>query len=55
MALRTIIGIVVGGALGFSYYKFVDCSSGTCPLTSNPYLSTIFGMILGAIIAGNIH
>ena len=55
MTLRIIIGVLVGGVLGFSYYKFIGCSSGNCPLTSNPYISTSYGMILGAVIASNIH
>ena len=55
MPLRLIIGMIAGGVLGFAYYKFIGCSSGTCPITSNPYISTIYGMILGAIISANIH
>ena len=55
MTLRIIIGVLAGGVLGFSYYKFIGCSSGTCPLTSNPYISTIYGIILGAVISANIH
>ncbi len=55
MILRTIIGVVVGGGLGFAYYKFVGCSTGTCPLTSNPFISTLYGMVVGALVAGSIH
>lgn len=55
MILRTIIGAVVGGGLGLAFYKFVGCSSGTCPLTSNGFTSTIYGMVLGALIAGSFH
>jgi Family of unknown function (DUF6132) len=51
MILRIIIGIIVGGGLGFAYYKFVGCSSGTCPLTSNPVISTIYGAVLGVLLA----
>ena len=54
MIIRLIIGICVGGGLGFAYYKFVGCSTGTCPLTSNPYISTIYGMALGALAATNL-
>lgn len=55
MLLRIIIGAVLGGALGFAYYRFVGCSSGTCPLTSNPILSTIYGVVVGSLIASSIH
>jgi outer membrane lipoprotein SlyB len=55
MILRSVIGAVVGGALGFAYYKFVGCSTGTCPLTSNPVISTIYGTVVGSLIASSIH
>ena len=55
MILRIIIGVVMGGGLGFAYYKFVGCSTGTCPLTSNPFLSSIYGSIVGALVAGSFH
>lgn len=50
MILITIAGIIVGGAAGFLFYKFVGCTSGACPITRNPYLSTIYGMALGFLI-----
>lgn len=53
MIWRVIIGALVGGALGFGYYKWVGCSTGACPLTSNPFISTFYGMVLGALVAGN--
>ena len=55
MILRIIIGSVVGGGLGFAYYKFVGCSTGTCPLTSNPIISSLYGMVVGALVAGSFH
>jgi len=51
MILRLFLGILVGGGLGFAYYKFIGCSSGTCPLTSNPIISTIYGAVLGVLLA----
>ena len=47
-----IIGAVLGAVLGFLYYKFVGCSGGACPITSNPYISTVYGAVLGILIAG---
>jgi hypothetical protein len=50
--IRTIAGIVIGAALGFAYYKFVGCASGTCLITSSPFMSTLFGAIIGVLIVG---
>jgi hypothetical protein len=55
MILRIVIGVVVGGGLGFAFYKLVGCSSGACPLTSNPFVSTLYGGLLGALLAGSFH
>jgi ABC-type xylose transport system permease subunit len=51
MIVRIVIGIVVGGLLGFAVYRFIGCSTGTCPITSNPWISTLFGMLIGGLSA----
>ncbi len=51
MILRLLIGLGIGGAAGFAYYRLVGCSTGACPLTSNPWISTLYGMFLGGLIA----
>jgi hypothetical protein len=50
-----IIGIVIGGIAGFMYYKFIGCSKGTCPITSSPWISTLWGAIMGYLIANIFH
>jgi hypothetical protein len=55
MILRIIIGVILGGGLGFGLYKLVGCSTSTCPLTSNPVISTIFGAVFGALLATSFH
>jgi len=45
--LLKIIGILVGGIAGFAYYYYIGCSTGTCPITSNPYITIIYGALLG--------
>lgn len=49
--LAKIIGIVVGGVAGFVYYRLVGCASGTCPITSNPYISVLYGSLMGYLVS----
>jgi len=42
-------GVVIGGALGFLYYFFIGCDSGNCSITSSPYRSSAYGMLLGGL------
>ena len=55
MTIKIIAGILVGGLLGFANYRFVGCTTGACPLTSNPWISTLFGMVFGGLIAGSFR
>lgn len=48
--LLKIIGIIVGMTGGYLYYYFVGCNSGTCPITSNPYISVIYGGVIGYLV-----
>lgn len=48
--MNYIIGAVIGGALGFAYYKFIGCPSGACPITANPYSSVIYGAVVGLVV-----
>lgn len=49
--MKMIIGAVIGGILGFLYYKFVGCSTGACPITSKPLNSTLYGAVLGLLVS----
>jgi hypothetical protein len=45
----TILGIVLGAIAGYAWYRFVGCSTGTCPITSNPWTSTLYGGVMGGL------
>lgn len=51
-SIPEIIGTILGGAVGFTYYYKVGCSSGTCPITSNPWLSILWGALMGYLLVG---
>ncbi len=50
---KPIVSVVIGGFIGFLYYYFVGCTSGTCAITSSPYNSIIMGGILGLLITNS--
>ena len=49
---RDLIGITLGAVAGFLYWKFVGCSSGACMITSKPINSTLYGAVMGFLVAG---
>ena len=41
----------VGGALaGLGYYYVVGCSTGSCPITSNPIITMIYMGVVGLLL-----
>jgi len=42
--------VTAGSAGGYLYYYLVGCSSGYCPITSNPYVSIMYGGIVGLLL-----
>jgi hypothetical protein len=51
MAVRLALGVVIGGALGYGWYRLVGCSTGTCPLTATPLRAMSYGAFMGLIWA----
>ncbi len=47
-----LLGLAVGlgAAAGYLYYYFIGCRTGTCYITSNPWRSTLYGAVLGALL-----
>jgi ubiquinone/menaquinone biosynthesis C-methylase UbiE len=43
-------GIAAGAIGGYLYWYFIGCESGSCPITSSPLNSSIYGALLGALL-----
>lgn len=42
--------VILGAVLGYAYYYYVGCRAGTCPITSNPWISTGYGAFFAAVL-----
>lgn len=49
--IKRSLFILSGASLGFAYYYFIGCNSGSCPITSNPWISTGYGALIGGVFA----
>ncbi len=49
--VQLTLGLLIGGGLGAMMGYFGKCSSGTCPLTANPYRGAFIGALMGGMIA----
>lgn len=47
-----VLGAILGGVGGYLYWYYIGCSTGTCPITSSPTISTFYGAIIGVLLFG---
>jgi len=52
IAMKSVVGLLVGAAVGFAMYRFVGCKTGACPLTANPWVAMAIWGLMGALVAG---
>lgn len=45
-----LIGMAVGAVAGWLYWKYVGCVTGSCPITSQPVNSSVYGAVMGALV-----
>jgi uncharacterized membrane protein YdjX (TVP38/TMEM64 family) len=44
---------IAGAAAGFIYYSLVGCASGSCAITSSPVNSSLYGALMGGLLANS--
>lgn len=48
--ILTSIGVATGAIVGYAYYYYVGCATGTCAITSKPINSTLYGSVMGGLL-----
>ncbi len=43
-------GLLAGAVAGFLYWRLVGCTSGSCPIRSVWYWSTLWGAVVGYLL-----
>lgn len=49
-SIPSLIGALVGAIAGYLYYYFIGCSTGSCAITSKPFNSSIYGLVMGYLL-----
>jgi hypothetical protein len=50
LIIKLSLFIIGGAVVGFAYYYFIGCRTGSCPLTSNPLITTAYGSLMGLVL-----
>lgn len=48
-------GIILGATAGYMYWYYIGCVSGTCPITSSPVNSTLYGSVMGGLLVNTFR
>lgn len=50
--MKWALGILLGAAVGYLWHRATgaSCSPNACPITSSPWISSLYGAFLGAVL-----
>ena len=48
------LGLAAGALSGYAYWYFIGCNSGSCLITATATNSTIYGLVMGGLLAESI-
>jgi hypothetical protein len=49
--MKLVLFVLGGAVVGYLYYRLVGCRSGTCPITSSPIISSLYGALMGFLLS----
>jgi hypothetical protein len=49
--VKSVVGALVGAAVGYAMYRFVGCKTGACPLTANPWVAMAIWGLMGLMVS----
>jgi len=49
-----VTGLIIGAGAGYAYWLYIGCNSGTCMITSSARNSTLYGLVMGGLLASTI-
>lgn len=50
LVIQLLVGLLIGGGMGAMLGYWGKCSTGTCPLTANPYRGAFIGALMGGML-----
>jgi len=50
--LRPLLFTLGGVIVGYLYYKFIGCNTGSCVITSDPVNSMVYMGVIGLLLSG---
>jgi hypothetical protein len=50
--MKWLLGVGIGAVVGYLWHRATgsSCSAEACPITSNPWISTLYGALMGAAL-----
>ncbi|MBN1522101.1 MAG: hypothetical protein JW928_06170 [Candidatus Aureabacteria bacterium] len=49
--MRYVVGFFIGSAIGLTVGLLAKCTTGMCPLTNNPWITSFLGGMMGVMLA----
>lgn len=49
--MKYLVGAGAGAIFGYLVlYKLIGCAGGSCPITSSPFISMAYGVVMGGLL-----